>query len=262
MGYLDELKIESEKQQMLARAAKKRADQLEAIYRERMLPKLERLYSYLTEVCSHLNELKLDIRKDYDLGDLGRFEGLAQQDYAVQADSREHMKEVVLSFECHASEALQVNIEGKLNVEKWTRFLQQYHLKYHTKLQLDEKKMVVGARFIVEQRVPIAFKFFADIDNSSINLTINNFDTLGDRQLQFSPESITEEMLDKLGNYVARKNKSFFDLEISETERRRLRAKVMYEQNQREMELRASDNKLYEEHPAVKKKGFLGMFKK
>jgi len=262
MRYLDELKLESEKQQMLNRAAEKRAEQLEAIYQERILPKMERLYAYLHEVSTHLNTLGLDIRKSYSLGDLAELKDLLQQDYAIQTDSRERMEEVILSFACVADEPISVAVEGKLNVEKWTRFLQQYHLKSHTKLQLDEKKMVVGAQFNIEQMVPITFKFGVDINNSSINLTIYNFDTLGNRQLQFSPESISEEMLDKMGNYIARKNKSFFDLEMSESERRRLRAKVMYEQNQRQSELLASDNKLHDEHATVKKKGFLGMFRK
>ncbi|MDH5181367.1 MAG: hypothetical protein OEZ39_12290 [Gammaproteobacteria bacterium] len=258
MGYLDELKVQAEQQQILARAAKRREEQLEAIYQERILPRLEQIYSYFSEVVSHLNTLNIETRVDYRLEDLAHFKELQQKNYTIQADSSNQMKEVRIDVECTGAGPLEVRVDGKLVVEKWTRFLQEHQLKYHTKLQLDERKSVTGAIFILEQYVPISFIFVADVEKSSINLTIVNFEGLGVRNLQFSPETITEELMDKMGKFIARKNQSFFTQEISESDRRRLRAKVLYEQQQREMELKSAENPFNTDSTPVKKKGFLG----
>lgn len=261
MGYLDELKVQAEQREVLDRAAKKRTEQLEAIYQEKILPKLEQVFTYLSEVTSHLNQLDMGIKVDYKLGDLVHLEGLQQKNYAVRADSSNQMKEVTLTIDCVDEGSFESSVDGKITVEKWTRYLQEHHLKYHTKLQLDERKSVNGALFVIERFIPVTFKFTADIENSNINLSMHNFDDLGVRQVQFSPDSINEDTMDKLGKYIARKSKSFFDLEISDSERQRLRAKVLYEQQQREMELLASDNKLHNDVATTKKKGLLGMFK-
>jgi hypothetical protein len=57
-----------------------------------------------------------------------------------------------------------------------------------------------------------------------------------------------------LSEYVARRNKGFFNLDLPEIERRRIRAKVMYEQQQRAAELAAAEKYNSESEP--RKKGF------
>ncbi len=98
------------------------------------------------------------------------------------------------------------------------------------------------------------FNFRVDIDNACIELKISNFETLGENRMQFSPEAITEDFLKKLAEYIIRRNKGLFSLDLSEIERRRIRAKVMYEQQQREAELAAADKHSNEKE--TRKKGF------
>lgn len=96
--------------------------------------------------------------------------------------------------------------------------------------------------------------FKVDAQNASIELRIRNYETLGEACLQFSPESITEDFMKNLAEYVARRNKGFFSLDLPEIERRRIRAKVLYEQQQRAAELEAAEkNTIEKEH---RKKGF------
>ena len=132
--------------------------------------------------------------------------------------------------------------------------LKENKLKFKGKIVKDNTDFVTGAKFMISRYVPVSFNFKVDVQNTSIELRIRNYDTLGETRLQFSPEAITEEFIKNLAEYVARRNKGFFSLDLPEIERRRIRAKVLYEQQQRAAELEAADKMSTENE--TRNKGF------
>lgn len=262
MSYLDELKGQTEKQKQQAEADKQKAEQQEKAYQKTLLPKMEQIFTYLSEVCAHLNKLNMDTLVDYQLETLATLTGLRQSDYVMQTDSSKEMKSLQINFECAKEGELEVVVETKPKVEQWTQYLQQHNLKFHTRKQLDENQAVIGARFIIQNHIPISFRFQADVDHNKILLNIHNFDKPGVQKVQFTPESMNEEALDRMAKYIAREESSLFSLEMSESDRQRLRARVMFEQQQREEELREAEKRQQEEREQSKKRGLLDMFKR
>ncbi len=254
MGHLNEPKKQLYQQQVVERAAEKRLAHLELVYRERILPKMEFLQTSLEKLCATLNSLDSAIKVNYFLEGLGRLENLLQSDYQIKADNPAEINELTFQFDCLSDGELQVNIEGKKNVDMYIELLTENKLKFKGKTRKNDKNFVTGAKFIIARYVPVTFCFKADIKNTSIELRIRNYDTLGESCMQFSPEAITEEFMKNLTEYTLRKNKGFFSLDLSEIERRRIRAKVLYEQQQRAAELAAADNMKPENES--RKKGF------
>lgn len=254
MGSLDEAKRQLYQRQIVARAAEKRVDHLNLVYQERILPKMEFIHAGLNKLCKQMNELDIPVRANYFIEGLGRLDKLMQCDYSVGVDNPREINEITLKYRCQAEGELNVYIEGKKNVDMYIDLLKESRLGFKGKMVKDDSDNVTGARFFITRNVPVSFTFRVDIENANIELRIKNYDNLGEACLQFSPESISDDFLKKLADYVARKNKGFFSLDLSEIERRRIRAKVMYEQQQRAAELEAADKRSSEKEP--RKKGF------
>lgn len=254
MGSLDEAKRQVNQRQIMARAAEKRSDQLNLIYRERILPKMEFIYSGLRGLSEELNRPTAPIVANYFIEGLGRLEHLVQSDYRVSADSLTETNEITFAYRCAAAGELSVYIEGKKNVDMYMDLLKDNKLRFKGRFIKDDTDFVTGAKFIITRYVPVSLMFKVDAVNAMIEMRIRNYATLGESCLQFSPESITEDFMKNLADYIARKNRGFFSLDLPEIERRRIRAKVLYEQQQRAAELEAADKMRAADEP--RKKGF------
>ncbi|MDH5738200.1 MAG: hypothetical protein OEZ23_07800, partial [Gammaproteobacteria bacterium] len=195
MSFLDELKRKTEQQLVLERAARQRAEKLDEIYRFRILPVMEKIYTYLHEMCQHLNYINTDTIVSYTLEGVGELDHLRQEDYNVKADSRENMKEVVFSFSCKDEGNVTVSVDSKSELEKLEQYLFEHHLKFQLKTLKDEKSSVIGGQFTIQKNVPVAIKFKVDVDKSVINVVLVNLEQLVRREIEFSPESITDNFL-------------------------------------------------------------------
>jgi len=254
MGSLDESKRQLFQRQVMARAAESRADHLDTVYRDRLLPAMARIHASLEQLCKTLNGAETPIVANYFIEGLGRLENLVQSDYQLVVNNQAEINEIELNYHGLSSGELNAYIEGKKNVDMFIDLLKENKLKFKGKVVKDDTDFVTGARLFIKRYVPVSFKFKVDMENSCIELRIRNFDNLGETCLQFSAESISEDFLKKLAEYIARKNKGFFSLDLSEIERRRIRARVMYEQQQRAAELEAADKRGAESEAG--KKGF------
>ena len=254
MGSLDEAKRQQNQRQVVARAANAKSDHLEAVYRERILPKMEFIRSSLDKISRYMNQLDTPIKASYFIEGLGRLDNLVQGQFKVKIDNLTENNEVTLKYICQSEGELNVYIEGKKNVDMYIDLLKENKISFKGKVVKDDTDYVTGTRFSISKSVPVSFKFKVDFDNASIDLVIKNYENLGENILQFSPEAITEDFMKKLAEYIARKNKGFFNLDLSEIERRRIRAKVLYEQQQRAAELEAASKTMHDNEP--RKKGF------
>lgn len=65
MASLDGAKRQQYQRQIMARAAEKRTDQLNLIYRERILPKMAFIHAGLADICAQMNQQDAAIRANY-----------------------------------------------------------------------------------------------------------------------------------------------------------------------------------------------------
>lgn len=220
MGFLDELKKKTEQQLILEQAVRQRAEKLEQDYRVCLLPTMEKIYNYLHEMCRHLNYINTDTIVSYELAGIGELEHLRREEYRLKADSRDNMQEIVLSFDCQGENDISITVENRQELEQLEQYLFSHHLRFQLKTFKDDRGRISGGRFIIQKHVPVAIKFKVDVEKSAIDLILVNLEQLGRKEVQFSPESISEGFLDKLAKNIVRESDSLFKLNVSETDKR------------------------------------------
>ncbi|GMQ83585.1 MAG: hypothetical protein BMS9Abin06_0320 [Gammaproteobacteria bacterium] len=237
MGLLDDLKKQTADQRAREEAEQDEKAQRESVYREQIKPKLEQICSFLHEFSEHLNYIKPDTRVNYELPGKVVLDDLLQGNYSLKSDSRDTMTEIVLKFYCQAEGSLFIDTVEKDRFDRLKEFLYQNRIPYQTRNHKDSKQNVIGGEISVEKKVPVVFKFSADIDNSCIALWIRNFGSLGTRKFILFPGQISEQFLDSLGCYVMHETDSFIKLEMQDDQRLRIREKLEDEKQNLEQEI-------------------------
>lgn len=243
MGVLDDLRKQADgvKEQQLAEQQRREA--LDEAYRERILPRLEAAYTYLSELVQHLNVVRPDVRAGYELAGFGRLDGLRQGDYAVRADSRQNMREVALELLCRGDGPVEFEVRGKDNIERQVEQLRATGLAWTERQTRDDSHDLTHCRFIVQTAVPASFTFRADIEASAIDLLLRNFEHFGTRRIQLLPDQVSEQFLDGLGLFLLREDSAFFTQDISSQAREELQARISNEHAEREQELRLAEQR-------------------
>lgn len=247
MGLLDDLKKKTADQRARDKAEQDEKAQRESIYREQIKPKLEQVYSFLHEFSEHLNYIKPDTGVTYELPGEVILDDLFQGNYSLKSDSRDTMSEIVLKFYCQAEGVLFLDAMGKEQFNRLIDFLYQNRIPYQTRVHKDSTNNVIGGEISIEKRVPVIFKFTADIDNSCISLWIRNFGCLGTRKFILFPSQISEQFLDNLGRYVMHETDSFIKLEMPDDQRLRIREKLEDEKQISEQEIKIAEQARLEE---------------
>jgi len=260
MGFLDDLKKKSADVEAQEKALAAHQAELEQKYRQQILPRLEYVYTYMSEMCKHLNYIKTDRTVDYEIKGHGVIKGLVQQGYTLNADSRDNMQEVILFFECAKPGEIEVHTDSKKNFDQLNDYYSVNKLKYRFKLFKDEYQEQIGGNFYIENKIPIVFLFKADIENSVIQLFIRNFNELGLRKFTLTPDKISEDFMDTMAKYIVHETPDFMRLDVSEDVRQQLQQKIREEQAARQREMEEAEKLAQQE--AEREKQQAGLFDK
>ncbi len=247
MGVLDDLKKQSAEQRAREDAQRQREQQQQEFYQQEIRPRLEQVYTYLNELTEQLNYIKPDLKFTYELPGGVQLASLKQENYSMEADSRDKMQQVAFRCYCQSPGEVVFRVEGKKTYDKLNEFMHQCRLRYKTSQIKDDMHNVVAAEISVENIIPITFQFNADIENGNIILWIRNFEKLGVRKIMLLPRQVNESMLDDLGKYVVREAERFMQLDIDEQSKKQLQERIRQEQIRRELELKVVEQMRQEE---------------
>ena len=247
MGVLDDLRKQSAKQREGEDANRQREQERQEFYQQEIRPRLEQVYTYLNELADHLNYVKPDLQFTYTLPGGVKLESLKQDEYGIEADSRDNMKKITFKCYCHTVGDVIFRVEGKKTMDKLNEFMHQCRLRYKTSQIKDEKQNVIEAEITIEKVVPIIFQFVADIENGNIILWIRNFEKLGIRKIMLLPRQANEGMLDDLGKYIVRDVDRFMQLDIDEESKKELQKKLKQDKIRRDFELKVAEQIRQEE---------------
>lgn len=241
MGVLDDLRKQSAEQRAKEDAARHREQEQQEFYHKEIRPRLEKIYTYLNELAEQLNYIKPDLKHSYILPGGITLNGLKQENYSTEADSRDNMTKIGFKFYCQAEGEVDFRVEGKKNMDKLNEFMHQCRLRYKTSQIKDDIHTVIGAQVTVENIVPIGFQFNADIENGNIILWIRNFEKLGVRKIMLLPRQVNEGMLDDMGKYIVREAERFMQLDLDEQRKKELQEKIKQDRIRREIELKVAE---------------------
>jgi hypothetical protein len=260
MSLLDDLKKEAQ-ERLADDNAEQAALKKEADYRERLRPAMVKILNYLSELTDQLKMLETDVRHDYDLPGMGTVEGLRQGGYVVNADSTENTKTIRLRFDCTDEREREFSVKPKSQADETRDFLETQTMRYAEWPIRDPVQGVIGLNFQLAVKVDINFIFKADLDQMAIALIISNFSDFKVEKSVVQPERVDEAWLDNLGNYLLRRRKNLYELEISDNDKAVIRKKLEEAERQREREMREAIQREQEEKEEARKNSLLGKLK-
>ncbi|MEJ2593159.1 MAG: hypothetical protein P8178_17550 [Candidatus Thiodiazotropha sp.] len=239
MSLLDDLKREAE-QLKAEQGADAEAQRLEACYQQRLRPAMLSILHYLSELTEQLKVVDPDVRVDYTLPGIGTVRGLHQEGYVVNADSTENTRTIRLRFQCVDEREREYAVKPKSSADETRDFLETQRMRYAEWPIRDPQQGVVGLNFQLAVKVDVNFIFKAD---------------------PAQPERISEEWLDNLGNYLLRRRKNLYELEITDEDKAAIRQRLEQAQRQREAELEAAILREREEREEARRNSLLGKLK-
>ncbi len=241
MGILEDLKKEADNSRLEREQAELRQQDLERIYREGICPSMMRIHNYLFELVEQLGLVNWPVEVSFDFPGIGRIDNLAQTNYRLRIDSHKEPKLINLSFECAAPEEKSYSVMPKSVGDDACQFLSTQKVMFSDWAIKDANQEIIGIVIKCKLRVWVGLAFQADIANEGIRVVSYNFEGRGESSFLASHQSIDEQWLDRLGQYVLRKNDSFARLDISDDQLNKLRS--MLEREKQRMEHLSIENR-------------------
>ena len=237
MSLLDDLKQQAEALQKNHGPSSGEALR-EALYEERLRPKMHAIFRYLGELTEQLKLVDPDVRHDFRLPGIGDVKGLRQAGYVVNADSTEQTRQIRLRFHCLADSEKEYAVKPKSAANETRDFLESQNMRYAEWPIRDNTAQMVGINFQLQVKVNINIIFQADLAQGAIKMITSNFAAFGAERSVIQPERITEHWLDNLGNYILRRHQDIHQLEIDESVKASIRRRLETDKRARENELK------------------------
>jgi hypothetical protein len=260
MSLLDDLKKEAEALKA-SNSVDEEETRQEAFYRQHLRPAMLAILHYLSELSEQLKLVDPDVRVDYTLPGIGTVKGLHQDGYVVNADSTENTKLIRLRFSCLADREREFAVKPKATADETRDFLESQSMRYAEWPIRDPQQGIVGLNFQLAVKVDVNFIFKVDLEQGAIQLLISNFDGFKPERSIIQPERITEGWLDNLGNYLLRRRKNIYELEISDADKEMIRQNLEAAKLQRQAELQAVLQREKEEQEEARRNSLLGKLK-
>lgn len=172
---------------------------------------LQSIYHYLHELVTLLNELRPAIVADIDINGIGQLRNLQQCEYRLSSESTPHKEIVRLTF------ALQSEVGVELEGDETPLIRQQLDL---CRLQGLIVSYVSRAplKICIHGYVPASIEFYSDYTEPGVHVDIQNFSSASDSHYRLHTESINQDFLEMIGEFLLRRNNRFLEQLIEDSQ--------------------------------------------
>ena len=227
MTLLDNLSSQVER--IREKEARKHAElkEQEAYYESAIKPAMLQAHDYFEEVVESLNIIKPDIFVKYPL-DPSRFKAvtLKQEDYFFHSDSSRHPRQVDILAHCILEREKEFYVPTIEGASTLSDLLNEYQFPHHRKNKLDQSYNIRGATFILEGPMKVHIRISANLVDKCINVLLRNLEDQPHKRYRFDPESVNDELLERLANILIREETKLVEVEVSDAFRRELQHQI------------------------------------
>ncbi len=232
MGVLDQLRKQADQKKSSEQQQINQQQQIEFIYKNQILPKMKEIFKYLQELVEHLNYLEVPVQVEDYSSRFPKLGTLSQKDYKISTDGYggfadiEKIMHINVTFFCVGSGEFQYVVVGRTVIEQEIAFLHAKMLSVKTQKMPRVNTNEETAQFSLKRRIPVRLRFEVDMDNSRINVIINNHNNFSNYTESWRAEDIDDAFLDVVARYFLRKDTELIKSEISDEYREVLRKKL------------------------------------
>ncbi len=240
MSLLDQLRHQADEVRRTQEREEERRIERERRYREDLVPRMQAMLSYFTEMFDHLNVVRPEIRQSYRIPGVGEFVGMSQGKYLITADSSTQMRTLRISFECVGDTPLVTVLQGRRQIEEHIRSLLENNLRFEQKVIPGNFRRDEQFESKVLPVVHVSLMFEVDMEQSVIHFTCSNHEQIGSWRRVLQATDIDEAFCDELGRYILRQQPTFRATTLSDAQRQQLAERVAQERDLRKRELQAA----------------------
>ena len=175
MGFLDELRNQSENQRAADEANASSKANREEYYQQEILPRMVKAYQFFKEMADHLNYINLDTMVDYPILANGGLQAMRQQDYKVLIDSTKNLKQIDVTFQCVLEAPVSYELYNPEAINMTTERLKGYYVKHERKDKKNQQMQVILSKFTIQGPLPLKVGLAVDVEKSEIKVLLRNF---------------------------------------------------------------------------------------
>ena len=122
-------------------------------------------------------------------------------------------------------------------MDRQSALLDSYRFFYHRKDRRNERLEVVAATFILEGPLRSHLRIVADPDDRAVHVMLRNLEATPTRSYRFEPGQLDPAMLERMARLMLRQERTLVQVEVSESVRRQLQARLAEEATARAAEI-------------------------
>jgi len=170
---------------------------------------LFKIHDYLRKIVNRLNQVRPEVKVVYSIFDQYQLNESFQVDYELSLSSKQKVETLELSFWMHSNESKFVFKRKDFdNFNDQLSKLLSYGLVAEGK-QSDNNDYSSIDEIEMQTDIPVSFIFTAAEYSNTINVVVQNFETLGESIYRLDNETITDEFLDHFAKYLIRTKNNF-----------------------------------------------------
>lgn len=256
MSRLEELRNQAQSLKDQKRDQQATEQELLAIYRAELHPRMKRLYGTLKELVDHLNFVSPDIRVAFPVLPGGQTLDFTQDSFSVTVDSATEVKEIIAKFAYRPVTEATFQIVGAEKVKTHSEFLDRFGLRYRRANKLDAVDEIVSSQFTLTGPMGASVSLLGDVAHSAINLEMWNFERLGASRHVLRPENLADDYADRFAEFFIRDNDRFLNLTISKEEKDALQKRLRAGRLERAREMLLAEQQAIQEAQEDKPRRF------
>lgn len=219
MSFLNDLKKEADDK---IRKAEEQSEnsQISKQDKENLLAKVVLIKNYYSELAKNLNVLLPDEENDFILTKEVVFKKVKKANYVIKHKNKFEKESLFFRFEQIAPKKARVNLKTIHAAEKFRTLLKRNEIDYVEKMESDSRII-----FTIEPKFIAKFDYLADLNRGFIELKISNFNEIWAQSIRYSPDKITDHLLDETAKYILGQENKFKEMSgggISDTMRTKI----------------------------------------
>lgn len=179
-----------------------------------LAPSLAKIHQYLSEFKQHLATLDPDTNVNFSLREFGKLTDLQQTHYQLRSGD-DPLKSVVFAAELVGQAPAKLGFQYANEASDLIGSLKEEGLVVREHSVRKEGTSEQTILMEIEAKIPVEMKFEFNSSQQVIDLTVVNFEELGERRHTFGVNDINDEMLDELGKYILRRENTLLTGDVS-----------------------------------------------